>query len=171
MANKLVIQNNIFESSGSAILFSGANINNSKLEGSAEVLIENNDFSDLCYSGQYNYCEGIISIYPEIQPIGENTPQIYSNIKIINNRFNPFDYSVLFARLVDGLTFENNSVIKSSRFQPFHTKKNMFNFEGCKNILINGNTISEDVLGKNVQLKLMQENELNCSQPELIIQQ
>lgn len=163
-----LIQNNVFESSGSAILFSGGNINSGS-ENETNILIENNEFTELCNSGIYKFNEGIISIYPEIQPINETTNQIYRNIKIANNRFNPFDYSVLYARLVNGLTFENNSIVKSSEYEPFHNRHFVFTFEGCKNILINNNTISEDVLGKNIQLKWMDESELHSIQPELEI--
>ncbi len=166
---KVVIKNNEFESSGSAILITGV-VNNGVESGAVtDVLIDDNEFSDLCNTSIYANCEGIISVYPEIPELNEKTPQYHRNIRIINNRFNPFDYPILYARSVDGLTFENNTITRSTQFEPFHAKKYAFTFEGCKHISIKNNAFSEDVLGKNILLKEMPANELNCSQPELTI--
>ncbi len=166
---KVAIKNNVFESSGSAILIAGDANNWFESGAVTDVLIENNEFTDLCNTSPYQFCEGIISIYPEIPVLNENTPQYHKNIRIINNRFHPFDYSVLFARSVDGLTFENNTITRSTRFEPYHSRRYTFSFEACKKVSVNNNTFSDDVLGKNIQLKWMPTTELNCSQPELTI--
>ena len=166
---KIVIENNIFESSGSAILIADDANNDLKSASVTDVLIENNDFNDLCNSGSYQLSEAVISIYPGIPDFNENTVPLYKNIRITNNRFNPFDYPVLFARSAENLTFENNSIKRSTRFEPFHSRQNMFSFEGCRNIFINNNTISENVLGKNILLKWMSKSEISGLQPELNI--
>ena len=166
---KTVIKNNVFESSGSAILITGNTGSGFESVVEPNILIENNEFTDLCNSSPYQYCEGIISINPQFADISEKTPQFYNNIQIKNNRFSPFDYPVLFARLVDGLTFENNTITRSTQFEPYRQGKYTFTFEDCKKVSINNNTLSEDVLGKNVLLKLTPVNELNCLQPEITI--
>ena len=160
---KVVIENNIFESSGSAILIAGDANNWFESGAVTDVLIKNNVFTELCNTSSYQFCEGIISVYPEIPVLNEQTPPFHKNIRIENNQFNPFDYPVLFARSVDGISFSNNTVTRSSRFEPYHHRKFTFSFEACKNTAISNNTFSGEVLGMNILLKWMPENELNCS--------
>jgi len=157
---KVVIENNIFESSGSAILIAGDANNWFESGAVTDVLIKNNVFTELCNTSSYQFCEGIISIYPEIPVLNETTPPFHKNIRIENNEFHPFDYPVLFARSVDGISFSNNSITRSNRFEPYHHRQFTFSFEVCKNASISGNTFSDDVLGKNILLKFTPANEL-----------
>jgi hypothetical protein len=159
---KVVIENNTFESSGSAILIAGDANNWFESGAVTDVLIKNNVFTELCNTSSYQFGEGIISIYPEIPVLNETTPPFHKNIRIENNEFHPFDYPVLFARSVDGISFNNNSITRSTRFEPYHNRKFTFSFEACKAIKISGNTFSDDVLGKNIQLKWTPENQLEC---------
>ena len=160
---KIVIENNIFESSGSAILIAGDA--NGWFESGAvdDVLIKNNIFTELCNTSSYQFCEGIISIFPIIPEFNKTTPQFHKNIRIEGNKFNPFDYPVLYAKSVNGISFNNNTVTRSIRFEPYHKRKYTFTFEGSKNISILGNTFSDDILGKNIQLKWTDKSELKCS--------
>jgi len=165
---KVVIENNIFESSGSAILIAGDANNWFESGAVKDVLIKNNVFTELCNTSSYQFCEGIISIYPEIPVLNENTPQFHKNIRIENNEFHPFDFPVLFARSVDGISFSNNTITRSTRFESYHNRKYTFSFEACKNATISNNTFSEDVLGMNVLLKWTPEKELICTtEPKL----
>lgn len=159
---KVVVENNIFESSGSAILIAGDANNWFESGAVTDVLIKNNVFTELCNTSSYQFCEGIISVYPEIPVLNEKTPQFHKNIRIENNEFHPFDFPVLFARSVDGISFSNNTITRSTRFEAYHKRKYTFSFEACKNATISNNTFSEDVLGMNVMLKWMPEKELNC---------
>ncbi len=159
---KVVIENNVFESSGSAILIAGDANNWFESGAVKDVLIRNNIFTDLCNTSSYQFCEGIISVYPEIPQLNENTPPFHKNIRIENNEFHPFDYPVLFARSVDGISFTNNSITRSNRFEPYHHRKFTFSFEACKNATITGNTFSPDVLGMNILLKWTQEKEVKA---------
>jgi hypothetical protein len=161
---KVVIENNIFESSGSAILIAGDANNWFESGAVTNVLIKNNVFTELCNTSSYQFCEGIISIYSEIPVLNETTPTFHKNIRIENNEFHPFDYPVLFARSVDGIAFTNNSLTRSTRFEPYHNRKFTFSFEACKNAVISGNTFSEGVLGKNILLKWTDKSELSCDQ-------
>ncbi|NOR75616.1 MAG: alpha-1,3-galactosidase B, partial [Draconibacterium sp.] len=160
---KIVIENNIFESSGSAILIAGDA--NGWFESGAvtDVLIKNNIFTELCNTSSYQFCEGIISIFPIIPEFNKTTPQFHKNIRIEGNEFHPFDYPVLYAKSVDGISFDNNTVTRSIRFEPYHKRKQTFTFEGSKNISILGNTFSDDILGKNILLKWTDKSELKCS--------
>lgn len=157
---KVVIENNIFESSGSAILIAGDA--NGWFESGAvtDVLIRNNTFTELCNTSSYQFCEGIISIFPIIPKLDKKTPSFHKNIRIEGNQFNPFDYPILFARSVDGISFTNNTVTRSYTFEPYHNRKYTFTFENCKNATITGNQFSDDLLGKNILLKRTVEEEL-----------
>ncbi len=84
----------------------------------------------------------------------------------MNNEFHPFDYPVLFARSVDGIWFENNTVQRSTRFEPYHARKHTFSFESCKAISIANNAFSEEVLGKNILLKWTDLNELKNAEEQ-----
>jgi hypothetical protein len=147
----VIIEKNVFESSGSAILIPGDA--NGWYESGAvtDVLIRNNIFNDPCMTSMYQFCEGIISIYPEIPKPDINKP-FHRNIRIENNEFHPFDYPVLYAKSVDGLTFTGNTLIRSNRFEPFHSRKSTFTFENCMNIQIKGNSYEGEILGKNIRL-------------------
>jgi hypothetical protein len=163
---KVIIENNIFESSGSAILIAGDA--NGWFESGAvtDVLIRNNDFTEFCNTSSYQFCEGVISVYPIIPKLDTNTPAFHKNIRIENNRFHPFDYPVLYAKSVDGISFENNTVIRSMRFEPYHQRKYTFSFEASKNISVINNTFSDDLLGKNILLKLTEKKELNLGEDQ-----
>ena len=166
---KVVIENNIFESSGSAILIAGDANNWFESGAVKDVIIKNNVFTELCNTSSYQFCEGIISIYPEIPVLNAETPQFHKNIRIENNEFHPFDFPVLFARSVDGISFTNNAITRSNRFEPYHKRKYTFSFEACKNAVLTGNTFSTDVLGMNVLLKWTPETELICSPEQKLI--
>jgi hypothetical protein len=158
---KVRIENNIFESSGSAILIAGDA--NFWFESGAvtDVLIKNNTFTELCNTSSYQFCEGIISIYPIIPKLDTNTPAFHRNIRIEGNRFSPFDYPLLFARSVDGLSFLNNIVTRSYTFEPYHDRQYTFTFENCLGVEIRQNQMPEDLLGKSILLKKTSLDEFN----------
>lgn len=158
---KVIIRNNVFESSGSAILISGDA--NGWFESGAvkDVLITGNIFNELCNTSSYQFCEAIISVYPIIPELEENTPSFHRNIRISENEFHPFDYPVLFARSVDGISFEKNTVTRSYNFKPYHTRHYTFTFEYCKTVRVQENQFSEDVLGKNILLKRTPDREFH----------
>ena len=62
-----------------------------------------------------------------------------------------FDYSVLYALSVDGLTFERNSVKHNTQYTPWQGRKAMLTFEACQNVQVTRNEVAADALGKNVQ--------------------
>ena len=163
---KVIIENNVFESSGSAILICGDA--NGWYESGAvtDVLIRNNVFTDLCNTSSYQFCEGIISVYPEIPELNEKTPAFHRNIRIENNEFHPFDYPVLYAKSANGISFENNRLTRSTRFEPYHRRNYTFSFEACSKISIQNNTFSDDILGKNILLKWTPKTELNCGEDQ-----
>ena len=160
---RVVIEGNVFESSGSAILISGDA--NGWYESGAvrDVLIRGNTFNDPCMTNLYQFCDGIISILPII-PAPEKAPEpFHRNIRIEENVFHAFDYPVLYAKSVDGLTFSNNRIVRSTRYQPYHRRKHMLNFEYCLRVKIAGNRLEGDVLGRDVHIEKMEPSEVTLA--------
>jgi hypothetical protein len=118
-------------------------------------------------TAHYQFCEAIISIFPEVPVMNAKTPCYHRNIRIVDNEFHPYDYPVLFAQSVDGLKFENNSLTKSDEYKPFHYRKATFSLIGCKDVSIKNNRIDKNLLGKNIKLEYMSAKEVDLSQPEI----
>ena len=159
---KVIIENNIFESSGAAILIAGDANQWYETGAVKDVLITKNIFKDPCMTSMYQFCEGIISIYPEIPQPGVKTP-FHQNIRIIDNEFHPFDYPVLYALSVEGLVFSGNKLIRSRSFEPFHRRKAGLTFELCKKITISDNLVEGDVLGSAIKLEGTSKKEVTLS--------
>jgi hypothetical protein len=162
---RVLIENNIFETSGSAILIAGDA--NYWFESGAvtDVTIRNNEFRFPCNSSSYQFCNAIISIYPEI-PEADSLLPYHKNITIEENTFNPSDYPVIYAKSVDGLVFRNNTITRSYEYQPWHPSKFSFIFDACRNVEIAGNKIGDDVLGKNILIERMAAGEMQISDAE-----
>ena len=156
---QVLIENNVFESSGSAILIPG-DANGWYESGAVKnVTIRKNIFKEACLSSIYQFCEGIISIDPEI-PKPQLNQLFHRNIRIEQNTFHPFDYPVLYAKSTNGLIFNNNKIERSKKYTPFHPRKYMISLENCKNIEVLNNHYKGEVLGKNILLKGTAANEL-----------
>lgn len=166
---KVVVENNYFETSGSAILIAGDA--NYWFESGAvtDVLIRNNEFAAACNSSAYQFCEAIISIYPEI-PVPDPARPFHRNIRIEENKFFPSDYPVLYALSVDGLRFSGNTIERTHLYEPWHPNQHTIILNACKNVQIKENKIGVDVLGKDVLLKNTKLETL-IVQPDLIIKQ
>jgi hypothetical protein len=159
---KVVVENNIFESSGSAILIAG-DANHWYESGAVkDVVIRNNQFNFQCLSSMYQFTEAIITILPEIPNVNPLSPY-HKNIRIENNTFNPFDYPILQAKSVDGLVFNNNIIKRSYELQPFHSRKSGISLNACLNVKVQDNEIVGDVLGNNISLENMNKKELTIS--------
>jgi hypothetical protein len=156
---RVLIEDNRFESSGSAILIAGDA--NYWYESGAvtDVTIRRNIFEAPCLTSMYQFCEGIVSICPEIPELDPVYP-FHRNIRVEGNEFHPFDFPVLYAKSVDGLTFSNNRMIRSQQFTPFHARKATVTLEACRSVRIEGNHFEGDVLGRNIALKQTAESEV-----------
>lgn len=115
-----VAENNLFDhTSGTAILLCGDCNGWYETGACRDVTIRFNRFVNALTS-RYQFCNGVISIYPEIPRPGTNyfhggTP---GAITIEQNEFVTFETTLLFARSVSGLRFRDNRVIVE-RDSPF----------------------------------------------------
>jgi hypothetical protein len=158
----VVIENNDFVSSGAAILIAGDA--NGWYESGAvrDVLIRGNRFHPSCLTSWFEFGEGIVSIVPIIPKLDPEKP-FHRNIRIEGNQFDVFDYSVLFARSVDGLSFTGNTIKHNTLYKPWQGRKAMLTFEGCKNVSVSDNRIAAEVLGKNVSIVNMNPAEVTVA--------
>lgn len=167
---KVIIENNIFESSGSAILIAGDANNWYESGGVKDVMIRNNHFTDRCLTSMYQFCEAVISIYPEIPGPDPSKPGYHRNIRIENNRFDLFDYPVLYAKSVDNLTFTGNKLTFSQRYQPWHPRKYSVSLEFCKKVIIKDNVIDPRVLGRNIQISGMKKKDVSIGKAQFLME-
>ena len=161
-AGKVIIENNIFESSGSAILIAGDANYWYETGAVKDVLITKNIFKAPCLTSMYQFCEGIINIFPEIPQPNPNTP-FHQNIRITDNEFHLFDYPIMYALSVENLVFSGNKLIRSRQFEPFHKRKAGLTFEFCKKVTIANNTVEGDVLGNEIKLVETPKKEVKLS--------
>jgi len=157
---RVLIEENRFESSGSAILVAGDA--NEWYESGAvrDVTIRGNVFGPACLGSPYQFSEGIVSVFPEI-PAPDPAFPFHRNIRIEGNEFHPSDTPVLYAKSVDGLSFSGNRLIRSRHHEPVHPRKATLTFEYCRHVRVDGNRFEGDVLGRNIVLKATPPAELS----------
>nr|WP_302829521.1 alpha-1,3-galactosidase B [uncultured Bacteroides sp.] len=162
---KVIIEDNVFESSGSAILIAGDA--NAWYESGAvkDILIRHNEFRYPCNSSIYQFCEAVISVDPEI-PAPDKRYPYHRNIRIEENTFHLFDYPILFARSVDGLSFTDNLLIRDTTYQPYHYRKDGITLEYCRNVRIGGNKIEGAVLGHSLKAEGMKPSDIKFIKKE-----
>ncbi len=165
---KILIENNIFESTGSAVLLPGDANYWYESGACADVTIRNNIFTDSCLTSMYQFCEAIISILPEI-PRPDSKRPFHRNIKICDNVFQAYDYPVLYAKSTENLEFARNRIVRSRSFARWHPRKHMLSFEYCSKVVIKDNLLIGDVLGRDVHIQgmaaedvLLQESQEIC---------
>ncbi len=135
---KSVVTNNKFYSSMQGIRNWGDMIWFYESGSVTDVLISDNQFIDLCKVGA-GY--PVIVIYPQAKEPQLDPPGYYNrNIRIVNNTIKTFDRGILYAFSVDGLTFENNTIIRTDTFEPLSPELPVIQIEHCKDINISHNT-------------------------------
>ena len=134
----VVIENNYFESSGTSILVAGDS--NFWFESGEcnDVTIRNNVFTHACLTSEYQFCEGVISIYP-IVPKPEIDKPYHKNIKITGNTFDTADTPVLYGYSCKNLEFSNNRIFKSNAAAKWHKRDALIGLSYCVDAKIENN--------------------------------
>jgi len=132
------IADNLFQSSGSAILVAGDSNFWYESGECHDVEICGNIFTDACLSAMYQFCEGIISICPVIPEPDIKLPY-HKNIRIHHNVFDTPDTPVLYGFSVDGLTFRDNRIFKSTASEKWHPGTHLIKLSHCRNAVISDN--------------------------------
>ncbi len=147
---RVVIEENLFESSGSAILVAGdANFWYESGE-CHDVTITKNVFTNHCLSSMYEFTHGIISICPTIPEPLEEHP-FHKNIHIKNNVFDTCDTPVLYAFSTKNLSFRDNIIFANPARQNISDKTSLLNLCCCNDVTIENNTLAGEYTGERIE--------------------
>ena len=159
---RALIENNLFQTAGSAILIEGDTDVWYEAGAIRNLTIKNNIF-DNCMSsaesGDWKWGEAIISVTPSHKPKSENEEPYHQNIFIENNTFRYYDYNILYARSVKGITFKNNKIEYTAAY-PQHGRKVNFYLDGCRNVTIGNNEYDLSYPPRIAELHHMNKKEL-----------
>lgn len=168
---KVVIESNVFETAGAAILIEGDVSFWYESGAVSDVEIITNRFVD-CFSSGHggDWGHAVITIHPSFQPKSDEDEAYHRNIRILGNNFFAFDYPVLYARSVRGLEFTDNMISNTRTFKPFAANKATFWLDGCREVQIGTNHWEGEVPGKNVRMFHMKPGDLKLSDQEIRIE-
>ncbi len=125
---------NIFDhTSGCAVLLCGDCNGWYETGACADVSIHDNTFINALTS-PFQFTEAVISIYPEIPKLAEQTRPFHRNVRIQRNVFVSFDHPLVYAKSVDGLIIRDNTFVKSTTYQPYSRRKSWLTTERCTNV-------------------------------------
>lgn len=167
---RAVFENNLFQTAGAAILLEGDTDAWYEAGAIRDFTIRNNVFENCMTSaepGDWCWGEAVICITPSHKPTSANEEPYHQNIRIENNVFKYYDYNLLYARSVRGLTFINNEIILTKEY-PMHGRKVNFWLNGCREVSIGGNSYSDDYPARNAELHNMVRRDLTVSRDEKI---
>ncbi len=134
----VLIAENYFDSSGSAILVAGDSNYWFESGECNDVEIRDNVFTDRCLSAMYQFCQGIISICPVVPEPLTSRPY-HKNIRIIDNIFDSADTPVLYACSCGGLTFSENRIFKSYSADKWHPGDFGIKLSYCRDTVLKDN--------------------------------
>lgn len=138
---RVLIENNVFESAGAAILMGGDAIYWYGVGAARDVTVRGNLFTDVCASAKYHNSPAMITVNPEI-PKAIKGEWYHKNIKITDNTFVSPDTPVLYAYSVDGLTFEGNRIVRSGRDGIHRDVKQLVYVKGSNNVKVFANILT-----------------------------
>ncbi len=134
-----VVKNNFFDhTAGAAILLCGDCMGWFETGACHDVTITGNRFVN-SLTNMFQFCQAVISIYPEIHNLAAQRQYFHSGIKIEDNYFETFDAPILYAKSTDGLIFKGNKVKTNTDFTPFHANRFTFKFQRVSHATIEGN--------------------------------
>lgn len=114
---KIVCEGNLFDCvSGSAILLAGDAQGWYESGACEDVVIRKNRFRN-CLTSAFQYCSGIVSIFPEVKDLKSQRRRYHRNIRIVDNHIETFDVPILHALSVENLTWRDNWVEYHARYK------------------------------------------------------
>ena len=115
----LIEDNHFYYCSGSAILLAGDAQGWYETGRCLDMLIRRNRF-DHNLTSSYQFCEGIISIIPQISKHSPDETPYHQNIVIEDNIFTTHAVPLLYAESSKNIFFRNNRMIKQGDYQGKH---------------------------------------------------
>jgi hypothetical protein len=135
----VVISQNLFSSSGSAILVAGDSNYWFESGECHDVEITDNVFTDVCLSSSYQFCDGIISICPVVPEPNVKLP-FHKSIRITGNTFDSPDTPILYAFSTENLVFSGNRIFHSPCAPKWHPGKWRIKLDHIKQAKLSDNT-------------------------------
>lgn len=165
---RVVIENNCFNTAGAAILIEGDLDHWFESGSHTDLTIRNNRFVNCCTSGcetgdRWEWGEAPITISPSFRPDSPDSPSYHRNITICDNTFECFDAPVLFARSVENLRFERNSLKPTFDYEPFLWQRSTLRLDGCRRVTVRDNRVAMDFPSRTIELHHMHRSDLAVS--------
>ena len=167
----VVIEDNYFNTAGTAILIEGDLDHWYESGAHRNLVIRNNVFENCSTSGcesgdRWEWGEAPITISPSYRPTYEDSPTYHRGITIECNKFLCFDAPVLFARSVAELKFLNNRLIATNDYPPFLWQKSNILLDGCRSVEVRGNKVGRRFPAKLVELHHMRLSDIELSKKD-----
>lgn len=137
----VVIEENYFESSGSAILISGDANYWYESGACCNIQIVHNVFTDRCMSSPYEFCDGVISIAPVIPCPGKT---FHRSIRIYNNVFDTPGTPIVSAFATEWLEVLGNHVFVSPNRENVCPSRALISLSYCENASVERNRVIGD---------------------------
>lgn len=134
----VLIEENYFESSGSAILLHGDYSTYYESGACRDVTIRKNIFTDLCCLSQYENCLAVVNISPQVSRPMLTAPY-HQNITIEDNVFSSPGTPIIYAFDAGNLSFCRNKIFRSGRIATL-TDRPLYLFAVCSDLLFKDNT-------------------------------
>lgn len=134
----VVIEDNIFESGGAAIMLSNDTSFWYNSGCCTDVVIRRNVFTDACFLSTFQFSYAVITIRPDILRPSADIP-FNSGIIIENNLFMSSDTPILYAFSTEGLVFRHNRIFRTERVATKYFGKSLFTLKNCRSALISDN--------------------------------
>lgn len=162
---KVIVENNYFNTAGTAILIEGDLDHWYESGAHTSLTIRNNIFENCSTSGcetgnRWEWGEAPITISPSYRPTSADSPAYHRGITIEGNTFRCFDAPVVAARSVDGLRFVGNTLERTTDYKPFLWQKSNIALDGCRNVEVSKNKVANDFPAKLIELHHMRPDDI-----------
>lgn len=132
--HRVVCEGNFFDHvSGSAILLAGDAQGWYESGACEDVVIRRNRFRD-CLTSVFQFCDGLISIHPEVKDLAGQKRRYHRNILVEDNDIETFDVPLLAAISAEDVTWRNNCIRRHERYRGW--RKPSFAAMGCERLNI-----------------------------------
>lgn len=163
--NDVIIENNYFNTAGTAILIEGDIDHWFESGACANVKIRNNVFENCLTSGNANgnrweWGDAVITITPSHKPTDIHAEPYHKNIVIQDNVFKVFDAPLIRARSVRNLQFVDNEIVKTETYKPYTWQKSAFLLDGCREVLIRRNRIDDKYKTRDILIEHMKKSDV-----------
>lgn len=170
----VIIENNYFNSAGTAILIEGDTDLWFESGGVTNVKIKNNVFDNCLTSGnadgdRWQWGDAVITITPSHKPSDTKTEPYHKNIVIENNQFKVFDAPLVRARSVRNLQFIGNEIFKTETYESYTWQKSAFLLDGCREVLIRDNSFDDKYNSRDILIEHMKNTDVKVDKRQKMI--